>query len=126
VVALVRPADTPTFQVDDHLHIKVLATPSCGTRETSVWRITMAPGNPGTAHRLDHEQLFVALSGSAVAQLDTVELDVAAGDVLVVPAGAQFCMSNLGDAPFVALCIQPVGALVSMPELEPFVLAWAR
>ena len=42
-----------------------LATPSRGgTDDTSLWRVSIAPGTPPTPHSLTREEIFVVLSGS--------------------------------------------------------------
>src|SRR3569833_2393562 len=86
-----------------------LATPSRGSSDTSVWLVEIAPGTPGTPHRLTREEVFVVLSGRAEVRLDGEVSVAGAGDAIVVPAGVPFALAAAGGAPLRALCCLPVG-----------------
>ena len=122
---IIRAENAPAFTLPN-LTVFGLAAPSRGSRETSVWRINVAPGAPGVPHSVDREEIFVALSGSAVATLGEEHFELRAGDTLIVPAGEPFTLSNSGATAFEALAIAPVGVRASLPGGEPFAPPWSQ
>jgi quercetin dioxygenase-like cupin family protein len=102
-----------------------LATPTRGSRHTSVWRVELAPGTPPTPHQLTREEVFVVLSGRARVRLGDDVREAGAGDTIVVPHDTPFEISALGDAPFEALCCMPVGGEARLEGGANFVPPWA-
>ena len=115
---------SPSFQLP-FISVTGLAAPSRGARETCVWRLTLAPGAPPALHSVDREEIFVALTGRATAQLGEASFALAPGDTFIVPAGQAFSLANPGDDPFEAFVVLPVGGRAVMPGGEPFVPPWA-
>jgi mannose-6-phosphate isomerase-like protein (cupin superfamily) len=122
----VAPALTaPTFTAPG-LTVTGLAAPSRGATETSVWRLTLAPGAAGGEHTLDREEVFVVLAGHAVATIDGDDQQLRPGDALVVPPHCPFSLANPHGEPFEAVAALPVGGRVHIPGGHPFVPPWAR
>jgi len=121
---LIKSSAAPTFEVPQ-LSVLGLASPSRGARETCVWRITVAPGTPGTPHAVDREEIFVALAGRALVELGDETAALHPGDAFIVPAGQSFSLSNPGEQPFMALAVLPVGGRATLPGGEPFSPPWA-
>jgi len=89
-----------------------LATPSNGAAELIVARVAKAPGQPGSIHSHDHEEVVVALIGTATAVLDrqeTEKTELSAGDVLIIPAGQLHQVSASGDQGFECIIAKPAG-----------------
>lgn len=122
-MTIIRSSTAPVFELPG-LRVTGLAAPSRGAAATCAWRIAVAPGAPGAAHTLTHEEIFLALTGSAVATVAGVRHDLGAGDALIVPAGTEFSLANPGTAPFEAVAIIPVGGKAAMPGGEPFSPPW--
>ena len=120
---LIRAATAPTFDLPG-LTVIGLASPSRGARETSAWRLTLAPGTPGLPHSVDREEIFVALSGRASVTLGDESFELGAGDALVVPAEQVFSLANLGPDAFEAVALVPVGALARISNDEAFSPPW--
>src|SRR5438128_12187497 len=76
-----------------------LATPSRGSTETSVWLVDLAPGTPGTPHRLTREEVFVVLAGEAEVRLGDTVSHAAVGDAIVVPPDTPFSLAAAGAHP---------------------------
>jgi len=115
----------PTHELPG-VRFTTLATPSTGTAETSVWHVELAPGADAQPHRVTREEIFVGITGRAVATLDGVPHPVGAGDALVVRPDVDFALAVDGDEPFRALVCQPVGGGAVLPGGEPFTPPWAR
>jgi mannose-6-phosphate isomerase-like protein (cupin superfamily) len=121
---LIEGAVAPTFELP-HARFTGLASPSRGSTETCVWRVVLAPGAEPVPHSLTREEIFVAISGNAVATVDGDTHAVGRGDALVVPAGVTFSLGNPGEEPFEAVTVFPVGGQAAMPGAEPFTPPWA-
>jgi quercetin dioxygenase-like cupin family protein len=103
-----------------------LATPSRGSRETSVWRAEIAPGTPATPHSLTREEVFVVLEGEATVEIDGVCQSARPGDAIVVPAGVELALANDGEVTLRLLCCLPVGGQGRIGDGEPFTPPWAQ
>jgi len=102
-----------------------LATPSRGSRDTSVWLVELAPGRPGQPHRLTREEVFVVLDGRAHVTLGGETAQAGPGDAIVVPAGVPFALEAAGEEALRALCCLPVGGQGQLPDGAPFTPPWA-
>ncbi len=75
------------------------AAPARGATELCAWRLEVAPGTVGAAHRVSREEVLLLLGGVLTVTLDDVTTRVAAGDVVVVPAGSRLRVDNTGAEP---------------------------
>jgi quercetin dioxygenase-like cupin family protein len=103
-----------------------LATPTQGTVETSVWRVEIAPGTPGTPHEVSREELFIVTGGRAQVRIGESTHEASAGDTIVVPAHTLFAIANESDEPVEAICCQPVGGQAILGDGQPFIPPWAE
>jgi quercetin dioxygenase-like cupin family protein len=123
-VPVVRRADsrrttTPNATMTTH------ASPTQGgTARLAVWTVAMAPGASGPDHVFDVEQVWTALDGAAVVDLDGERLTVGPGDTLVLPADAPRRVHADADAGFTAVVAAPAGALAVQPGAEPVLPPW--
>src|SRR5690349_3642457 len=105
---IIQHATAPRFELPG-LTIHGLASPGRGARETCVWRLSLAAGNPGLPHAVSREEIFVATAGTAEVTLDGVTSELRAGDALIVPRGVTFALANRSEQPFEAVVSFPVG-----------------
>jgi mannose-6-phosphate isomerase-like protein (cupin superfamily) len=117
--------DPPVFTTA-HATVLGLAAPSRGSSENSVFRITMHPGAPAFEHSVSREEIFVALSGRAVATVGGTAADFSTGDTLIVPADTLFSITTSGDEPLELIAILPVGGQAAAPGAEPMTPPWAQ
>ena len=103
-----------------------LATPSRGSRETSIWRVQIEPGAPTTPHELTREEVFLILSGCARVRIGAETARAAAGDVVVVPPDTPFAIASVGSEPLEALCCFPVGGQARLADGQLFTPPWAE
>jgi quercetin dioxygenase-like cupin family protein len=78
-----------------------LASPTQGPSQgLSMWRVEMAAGQSGPVHVFDSEQVWHLLAGEARFEVDGAAVPLAAGDSLVLPAGAVRQIAAATDAEF--------------------------
>ena len=66
--------------------------PSRGSRQLCAWRLEVPPGLRGVPHRPTREEVLLVLTGGLTATVDGDRTALTPGDVLVVPAGAEFAV----------------------------------
>jgi|1185.fasta_scaffold1263121_2 mannose-6-phosphate isomerase-like protein (cupin superfamily) len=103
-----------------------LAAPSRGARETNVWRLRLPASEPAAPHAVDREEIFVGLSGRALAEIAGEEHELGAGDTLIVPPNVTFSIRALGAQDFEAMVIAPVGVHAILPSGERFAPPWTE
>ncbi len=113
-------ADTP------HLTVRGLAAPSRGSTQTCVWRLTIAPGTPPRFGTVDHEEIFIVLTGAGTVELAEEEYHLGEGDTLIVPPDTSFGISNPHEEPVEFMVVLPVGGRAHIPGEEPFTPPWAE
>ena len=123
-MAVVPAPGSPTHELAG-ARFTSLATPSRGSRDTSVWSVELEPGTAGAPHRLTREEVFVVLDGRAEVLLDGERSTAGPGDAIVVPAGVPFTLAAVGGTPLRALCCLPIGGQVQIGDGAPFTPPWA-
>ncbi|GAA1597166.1 cupin domain-containing protein [Actinoplanes couchii] len=101
------------------------ASPSTGSRELCTWRLEVAPGTTGSAHRVSRDEVLMIQSGTLTFRLNETEGRAVPGDVLVVPSGAEFRAGNSGDTPVEAWVTTSAGFTATMPTGESITPPWA-
>jgi len=117
-------SDAPRFELPN-VTFMGLASPQRGSKENSVWRVTIAPNAPGLPHQLTREETVIVLSGTAIAEIGKERHRVSEGDVIIVPAMTDFSLSNDGAEAFEAIAVLPVGGQAIVGNDAPFTPPWA-
>lgn len=115
----------PTHQLADTAFTS-LATPSRGSRETSVWRVDIAPYTQATPHQLTREEVFVVLAGAAKVRIGGETAEARAGDAIVVPPDVDFELANDDAETLSLMCCLPVGGQGRIGDQAPFTPPWAQ
>ena len=102
------------------------AAPATGSRELCAWRLEVAPGTVGAAHRVSREEVLLLLTGDLTVTLDGVTTPLAPGDVVVVPAGSQFRVDNTSGDPATAWVTTSVGLEATMADGSTISPPWVR
>src|SRR3954452_822373 len=122
---LIKRTEAPTFDADD-TSVTAYAAPSRGAAELSLWQIELAPGSTSPRHHMDREEIFLGISGHAVADAAGPRPDLRAGDCLILPAGTDFALHVPDAEPYRALACVPAGARAIMAaDGASFVPPWA-
>jgi quercetin dioxygenase-like cupin family protein len=102
------------------------ASPARGSRELCAWRIEIPGGTEGVPHHVSREEVLYILGGTLRVTVDGDTADAAAGDVVLVPAGAEFGASNQADGPATAWVTTTVGFAGVLPDGSWFSPPWTR
>lgn len=94
------------FTTKDGSQIRELAHPSWSSaRHQSLAEATVAVGGATQAHKHPRaEELYLVTHGQGRLRLDGEQRDVAAGDCVVIPPGAEHELTNTGEVPLRLLC----------------------
>ena len=122
---IARAPETFTHQLP-HASFTSLATPSRGSRETSLWRVQLSPRSAAAPHQLTREEVFLVLKGRARVRIGGEESEAGAGDAIIVPPNTDFVLESANDEPFEALCCMPVGGQARLADGQPFTPPWAE
>ena len=102
------------------------ASPARGSRELCAWHIEIPGRTEGVPHHVSREEVLYILGGTLQVTVDGETADAAAGDVVLVPAGAQFGASNPADGPVTAWVTTTVGFAGVLPDGSWFTPPWTR
>ena len=92
------------------------ASPARGSRELCAWHIEIPGHTEGVRHHVSREEVLYLLTGTVRVSLDGQDEEAAAGDVILVPAGARFGVDNVRDEPATAWVTTSVGLLGVLPD----------
>jgi quercetin dioxygenase-like cupin family protein len=87
-VPVIRSADIAVHQVHGSTFSSFVA-PSRGSTQLCAWQLRVPAGLTGAAHRPTREEVLLLLDGELTITLDGTATDLAAGDVVLVPAGSE-------------------------------------
>jgi mannose-6-phosphate isomerase-like protein (cupin superfamily) len=102
------------------------ASPQRGSRELCAWRIEIPGQTTGVPHHVSREEVLYVLSGTIQASVDGQAEHVTAGDVILVPAGAQFGVDNPTDEPATAWVTTSVGFRGILPDGSWIAPPWTQ
>lgn len=83
-MSIERAADHPTFELGGNA-ITSYAAPARGSDEVALYRVDLPPGAGLPAHRHDHFDVFVVMTGRATLELGDETVELAEGDCVAVP-----------------------------------------
>jgi quercetin dioxygenase-like cupin family protein len=124
-VPIVRESDA----VQHRLHgstFHSFAAPASGSRELCAWRIEVAGGTEGIAHRVSREEVFLLLSGELEVTLDGLTGTLTPGEMVLVPAGCEVRVDNIGNGQATAWVTTSVGLQATLPDGSAISPPWVR
>lgn len=102
------------------------AAPATGSRELCAWRLEVAAGTEGVAHRVTREEIFLLLGGELTVTLDGVTSQVGPGEVVLIPAGAELKADNTSTGTATAWVTTSVGLEATLPDGSRISPPWVR
>ena len=102
------------------------ASPERGSQELCAWHIEIPGRTEGVPHHVSREEVLYVLSGTIQASVEGRAEQAAAGDVILVPAGARFGVNNLADGPATAWVTTSVGFRGVLPDGSWITPPWTR
>jgi quercetin dioxygenase-like cupin family protein len=102
------------------------AAPATGSSELCAWRLEVAPGTQGAAHRVTREELFLVLAGDLTVTLNGDTTRLTAGEVVLVSSGAELCVSNTSARPATAWVTTTVGFQATTADGATITPPWVR
>jgi len=106
-MTMVRAADVEMVETPGENHTGGVATPRQQAKEVLVLRQRQEPGGANPVHCHDREEVMIQLDGVASVTVDDEEVELAAGDAMIVPAGAPHQITNRGTARAEWLLVAP-------------------
>lgn len=87
------PSDAEPFEAHGSRFESFVST-ARGGHSLCAWRLVVAPGSRGVAHRPSHEEVILILGGEAIIVIDGAGATVRAGDVIHVPADSELTVNG--------------------------------
>lgn len=112
-MALLTSTDTRTHSMHGVTFSSYARTES-GSRQLAGWSVRFESQTPGQPHCMSHEEVLYVLSGRLDVRIDHDDFEAGSGDVVLVPAGASFCVSNNTDDPARAWVVTTIGMTATM------------
>jgi quercetin dioxygenase-like cupin family protein len=100
------------------------ASPQRGSQELCAWRIEIPAQTKGVPHHVSREEVLYLLTGTVQATVNGQTEQASAGEVILVPAGAQFGIDNLTNEPATAWVTTTVGFKGVLPDGEWITPPW--
>lgn len=103
-----RVANADEFWIDERCYITALVS----LPESSLAIARVEPGVTTQLHSLDVSECYTIIEGRGRVEIDGHEIDLVAGDTVVIPAGVPQRITNVGDGDlrFYCLCLPAFGA----------------
>jgi mannose-6-phosphate isomerase-like protein (cupin superfamily) len=102
---VIADAERARFEAPDRSLVRELVQVRDGARNQSLAEATVAPGGETVEHlHRTSEEIYRFLSGSGRLRLGDREVDVGAGDTVLIPPQTRHKLINVGAEPLVVLC----------------------
>ncbi|MFG3249035.1 cupin domain-containing protein [Streptomyces sp. NPDC048187] len=102
------------------------AHPRTGAEELCAWRGEIPAGTRAPAHTVTREEIFHLLTGELLITLDGRTERVAAGDTVIVKAGATFAVENPTDRVATSWVTTSVGLTAELADGTRVAPPWAN
>jgi quercetin dioxygenase-like cupin family protein len=123
-VMTVVPADRAVvFEAHGSRFLSYVAPSRCSA-QLCAWRLEVPPGLRGVPHRPTREEVLLVLTGALTATVDGDRTALGPGDVLVVPAGAEFAV-DAGPEGCTAWVTTSPGLEAVLPDGSRLAPPWA-
>ncbi|MEZ7158759.1 cupin domain-containing protein [Streptomyces sp. MAD19A] len=123
---VVRPSDAVVHEMHGARFVSY-ATPATGSRELCAWRGEIPAGTRAPAHTVSREEIFHLLAGELLITLDGAPHRItAAGDTVIVNAGATLAVENPAAEPAVSWVTTSQGLEATLADGTRIAPPWAN
>jgi len=102
------------------------ANPATGANEVCAWRGEVPAGTPGVAHTVNREEIIHVMTGNLRFHINGDVADLDAGDVAIVPAGAELRLDNLSATSASVWTATTVGLQATLADGSTLTPPWAN
>ena len=102
------------------------ASPERGSQELCAWHIEIPGHTKGAPHRVTREEVLHVLGGTIRASVNGQAEEAVVGDVILVPAGAEFGIDNLAGEPATAWVTTSAGFRGVLPDGSWITPPWTQ
>ncbi len=102
------------------------ASSASGAEQLAAWTTEIPAGTAGAAHVVDREEVLRVASGRLRITIDGQVADLEAGDLAIVPAGAELCADNLTDEPATMWATTTIGLSATLADGTQLRPPWAN
>jgi quercetin dioxygenase-like cupin family protein len=103
-----------------------LAAPSQGNTELCTWRVELGPTGESPVHVIDHEQVWMPISGTFEFEIEGAVERVTVGQALTAPAGAVRRFRTAGGPAQALVCMRAGGKAGVLGQDVATPLPWAQ
>jgi len=121
---LIRQSEIPTFETPGGNSTRAIVPSGRGATEVRVIQQRQQPGGQNPLHYHDRQEVLVVQSGQVIVTIDGEQARLAAGDVVIVPAGAVHQVANSGSEAAEWLLVVPHGLRFFRPTGEEQTPVW--
>lgn len=125
VMPVVRASQAVTHEIHGARFVSY-ATPRSGSEELCAWRGEIPAGLKAPAHTVSREEIFHLLDGELLITLDGRTERIAAGDTVIVNAGATLTVENPTDRTAHSWVTTSVGLEARLTDGTRLVPPWAN
>lgn len=107
-MTIVRGNNAEKFEVPGVV-VKKMAAPSTGANEILMFHAELQPGALNPTHVHDHEEIVYCMSGTMKGTIGDLEVELQAGDTMIVPPHVYHNLVNHSDTELEVICAMPAG-----------------
>jgi quercetin dioxygenase-like cupin family protein len=122
---VVRSSEAVTHEIHGVRFVSY-ATPRSGSKELCAWRGEIPAGLKAPAHTVSREEIFHLLDGELLITLDGRTERIAAGDTVIINAGATLTVENPTDRTAYSWVTTSVGLEARLADGTRIMPPWAN
>jgi mannose-6-phosphate isomerase-like protein (cupin superfamily) len=102
------------------------ANTGTGSAELCAWSLRLPAEQPGLAHKISQEEVFLVTAGAPRVSIDGEAATLAPGDVAIAPAGCLLRVDNPGAQPSTLWVTTRTGLTAQLDDGSSLTPPWAQ
>jgi mannose-6-phosphate isomerase-like protein (cupin superfamily) len=124
-MSVIRATEGTEYEVHG-VTFTAYANAGTGSAELCAWHLHLPADQPGVEHRISKEEVFLVISGTPRISVDGVPADLAAGDVVLAPAGCLLKVDNPASQDAKIWVTTGSGLSATLPDGSQMTPPWAQ